>query len=430
MRAFRRRSTTRSSRLRIASSAMTVEPEEIIAPHFRQSARRAGAAEQVIVAHDTTQFEFGGRRRSDEAFGRLIKPSAQGFFGHFSLAIAADGARQPLGLLGAARRSFASGKSRRRGRTGQPSDNRGESADGELRRRAERLLDGRAGDPRDGPRRPTRTRLLAALHEAQSLVRDPFIPRSRLVDSDDETAAATAKAATRLVRARSAALAATQDRWPQRRSTSGPPLHGSQSLVSPQPRRTTAHQRRRRSAARRRSRSTSSTSPSRHRRAASRRSSGSCSPILPVDTPDAIGFAVDCYRARWTIEEYFKALKTGCGYEKRQLESAHSLLNALAILAPVAWRLLLLRHLARSDERRACDEALTRRSSMYCALSRRSRYPSSRRPRKPCSPSPSSAAISRTTVTQAGSCSAAASTTCSSWRWAGVREATPRSDQS
>jgi hypothetical protein len=47
---------------------------------------------------------------------------------------------------------------------------------------------------------------------------------------------------------------------------------------------------------------------------------------------------VDCYRGRWTIEEYFKALKTGCQYERRQLETAHSLLNALAILAPVAWR--------------------------------------------------------------------------------------------
>ena len=75
--------------------------------------------------------------------------------------------------------------------------------------------------------------------------------------------------------------------------------------------------------------------------------------------PQAIAFAVDCYRARWTIEEYFKALKTGCQFEKRQLESAHSLLNALAILAPVAWRLLLLRHLARAKERAPASDALT-----------------------------------------------------------------------
>jgi hypothetical protein len=80
---------------------------------------------------------------------------------------------------------------------------------------------------------------------------------------------------------------------------------------------------------------------------------------LPVDRDEAIAFAVDCYRARWTIEEYFKALKTGCQFEKRQLESAHSLLNALAILAPVAWRLLLLRHLARAKKHSPANAALT-----------------------------------------------------------------------
>jgi len=80
---------------------------------------------------------------------------------------------------------------------------------------------------------------------------------------------------------------------------------------------------------------------------------------LPVNTPDAIAFVVDCYRGRWTIEEYFKALKTGCQYERRQLESAKSLLNALAIFAPVAWRLLLLRHLARSHTAEPASSALT-----------------------------------------------------------------------
>jgi hypothetical protein len=80
---------------------------------------------------------------------------------------------------------------------------------------------------------------------------------------------------------------------------------------------------------------------------------------LPIDDNDAIAFAVDCYRARWIIEEYFKALKTGCLFEKRQLESAHSLLNALAILAPVAWRLLLLRHLARLKKPAPVAHALT-----------------------------------------------------------------------
>jgi hypothetical protein len=80
---------------------------------------------------------------------------------------------------------------------------------------------------------------------------------------------------------------------------------------------------------------------------------------LAIGTPQAIAFAVDCYRRRWFIEEFFKALKTGCQYERRQLETAGSLLNALAILAPVAWRLLLLRHVARCDDKAPATAALT-----------------------------------------------------------------------
>ena len=48
--------------------------------------------------HDTTAFEFGGQTKR-EGLGHLIRPAAQGFFGHFSLALAADGTRTPLGLL-------------------------------------------------------------------------------------------------------------------------------------------------------------------------------------------------------------------------------------------------------------------------------------------------------------------------------------------
>jgi hypothetical protein len=99
---------------------------------------------------------------------------------------------------------------------------------------------------------------------------------------------------------------------------------------------------------------------------------------LPVDTPEEIAFVVDCYRGRWTIEEFFKALKTGCQYERRQLESAASLLNALAILAPVAWRLLLLRHLARGDDKSQAISALTpKQLEVLRAVSRR---PLPRRP--------------------------------------------------
>ena len=67
----------------------------------------------------------------------------------------------------------------------------------------------------------------------------------------------------------------------------------------------------------------------------------------PIDTPEQILCIVDWYRARWTIEEYFKALKTGCSLEKRQLGDLHALSNALALFIPIAWRLLLLKSEAR-----------------------------------------------------------------------------------
>jgi hypothetical protein len=78
---------------------------------------------------------------------------------------------------------------------------------------------------------------------------------------------------------------------------------------------------------------------------------------LPVATAKDVAFVVDCYRRRWLVEEFFKALKTGCRYEEVQLESSTTLLNLLAILLPVTCRLLLLRFLSRVD--RPATEALT-----------------------------------------------------------------------
>lgn len=63
----------------------------------------------------------------------------------------------------------------------------------------------------------------------------------------------------------------------------------------------------------------------------------------PIETIEQVEKVIDIYRARWLIEEYFKALKTGCAFESRQLESKQTILNALAIFIPVAWQLLLLR---------------------------------------------------------------------------------------
>lgn len=67
----------------------------------------------------------------------------------------------------------------------------------------------------------------------------------------------------------------------------------------------------------------------------------------PIDTAEQIAAIIDAYRVRWLIEEFFKALKTGCAYEARQSESLDALLNILAICLPIACRLLSLRALER-----------------------------------------------------------------------------------
>lgn len=69
----------------------------------------------------------------------------------------------------------------------------------------------------------------------------------------------------------------------------------------------------------------------------------------PIGTVEEIAAVVDHYRARWIIEEYFKALKTGCSFEKRQLCSYEGLLRTLALFVPLAWTLLALRNLGRDD---------------------------------------------------------------------------------
>jgi hypothetical protein len=78
----------------------------------------------------------------------------------------------------------------------------------------------------------------------------------------------------------------------------------------------------------------------------------------PVDTAEQVAAVVDGYRRRWLIEEYFKAIKTGCSYEDRELESVRTLSNMLAIVAVIAWRLLRLRTLHRQDSQRPATEVV------------------------------------------------------------------------
>jgi Transposase DNA-binding/Transposase Tn5 dimerisation domain len=69
---------------------------------------------------------------------------------------------------------------------------------------------------------------------------------------------------------------------------------------------------------------------------------------VPVTDAATARERIEWYRWRWLVEEYHKALKTGCAMEQRQLQSAQGLLALLGFLAIVAVRLLQLRTTART----------------------------------------------------------------------------------
>jgi len=333
-----------------------VSPEAILAPHFRQSARRAWGHGRVLVVHDTTQFEFPGVSKRN-GLGRLIHAKAQGFFGHFSLCLSADGARAPLGLL-ALETVFRLHKSIGH-KNWTPAKSRGERARWlNCVEDSEALLGGRTEAIHVMDREADSYALLAAFTQN----RRDFVVRAFqdrvLVGHDEERLREVARAARPTLR-REVPLSPRPKlpgpkgkRIPARRSRIAQLSIAALAVELPQ------------------------TSGGKDAESSTiqlnvihvfEKSPPAGEPAvewflltsLAIDTPEAIAFAVDCYRARWTIEEFFKALKTGCQYESRQLESAESLLNALAIFAPVAWRLLLLRYLARTGPKTPATAALS-----------------------------------------------------------------------
>jgi hypothetical protein len=80
----------------------------------------------------------------------------------------------------------------------------------------------------------------------------------------------------------------------------------------------------------------------------------------PTHTAEQAMHVVNIYRRRWLIEEYFKALKSGCGLEQRQADSAPVVLRVLTLLIPAAWRLLVLRRLADEEPELSWHCLLTR----------------------------------------------------------------------
>ena len=70
---------------------------------------------------------------------------------------------------------------------------------------------------------------------------------------------------------------------------------------------------------------------------------------LPINSLEDALKTVQYYATRWMIEDYHKAIKSGMRAENLQLETAHALFAAVAIMSVVALRLLDVREALRSN---------------------------------------------------------------------------------
>jgi hypothetical protein len=81
---------------------------------------------------------------------------------------------------------------------------------------------------------------------------------------------------------------------------------------------------------------------------------------LPVTTFDEAWVIIEYYEARWLVEEYHKALKTGCRVTKRILRKASRLEPMVGLMSVAAVRLLQLKSVARSDPDRPARAVVPR----------------------------------------------------------------------
>jgi Transposase DNA-binding/Transposase DDE domain len=315
-----------------------VTPQEILAPHVARTAQRVAAYEAVVVAHDTTELRFSTER---EGLGRL-SDTGHGFLAHFALALAMP-TRRPLGVLGL-RTIFRRGEPRRK----RPDDPENESRRWwESVAAAEQALDGkRAIHVMDCE--ADSYALFSKLVEAKHR----FVIRLRSNHRIEVSQPGAFRLEKKLALAetlceREVALSARSAKRPEKARRAHPPRAARRAKLGmsgvavtmrrPETAAPSAETLRLHVVHVREVDAPAETDPVDWQLVTTE----------PIETTTELEAVVDSYRARWVIEEYFKALKTGCAVEKRQLESSRALLNALAVFVPIAWQLLLLRSLGR-----------------------------------------------------------------------------------
>jgi hypothetical protein len=326
-----------------------VTPERILAPHVEATVARMACEATALVVHDTSTMSFDpdGARRG---LGR-VRSAGQAFFAHVSIALNGDGSRMPLGAL-ALSTYVRKGEKKKKTKAAKNADNerarwgRQVAAIGSLgidRLRTVHLMDREADD----------FALLAQMIGAG----DRFVIRlahdrrlePRTPDDIDKLAQAmirvqaVAEREVPLSRRPAGSRSPQQRRiHPTREGRLAKLAFGATQVVlrrpAPQPKTLP---------------DTLTLNVVRVWETEPAEGEPGIEWLLvttePIETADSILQVVDWYRARWVIEEFFKAIKTGCAYDERQLETFEGLVNVLATFMPVAWRLLRMRTQIRVD---------------------------------------------------------------------------------
>jgi len=80
---------------------------------------------------------------------------------------------------------------------------------------------------------------------------------------------------------------------------------------------------------------------------------------IPILYPSDAWEVVQWYRWRWLLEDFHKALKTGCRMEQHFLQSVEAQWKLLAVLTPIALRLLLIRQAAQQATETPATEVVS-----------------------------------------------------------------------
>jgi len=334
-----------------------VTMDGILAGHFAQTAERASAHGLVLALHDTTDFKFSGEE-SREGLGPL-RGNGQGFFGHFTLVVTADELRKPLGVI--ALQTIVRERAKEENeKSKQPTP--GQTREAARWKKGAELTEERLGEgcnvihvmDREGDSYDLWADLMMAGRRFVTRISKDRV-LSEAVHLSDVVAAGkvVVERKVHLSRRRKEKIVFNRKRHPARAGRLARLQLSAQTVTFPRPSIC--------------SKSLPETLTVNIVHVAEIGTNGSEPPVdwllvttEPIASVEDIERIVDIYRARWVIEEYFKALKTGCDYEKRQFESDHTLFNALALLVPIAWRLLLLRALSRDLADAPATEALTK----------------------------------------------------------------------